>query len=341
MTSGSETNRLRAEHGLRLRRILALVALLTLGLVAPSTADAAGERYALIVAGASGGDEYARQYAAWTRDLTAVLVDRMKIERARLKVLTDTPDAATAATAANVRQYLNAVRRGMTRDDLLLIVLIGHGTYDGVDAKFNLVGADLESAQWAELVGGLPGRVVVVNTSSASFPFIERLTGERRVIVTATDSVAQRFDTVFPDFFVKALQNEASDIDKNDRISIWEAFTAATADVRRYYQRRGQLPTERALLDDNGDGVGRDAGGAGNDGSLASHLYLDEQLPGSLPTDEVLLKLMQKRASLEADLEELKIRRSFLKPGEYQSEFERLMVELARVNRDIRARVKS
>ena len=265
----------------------------------------------------------------------------MKIERARLKVLNDTPDAATAATAANVRQYLNAVRRAMTRDDLLLIVLIGHGTYDGVDAKFNLVGADLESAQWAELVGGLPGRVVVVNTSSASFPFIERLTGERRVIVTATDSVAQRFDTVFPDFFVKALQNEASDIDKNDRISIWEAFTAATADVRRYYQRRGQLPTERALLDDNGDGVGRDAGGAGNDGSLASHIYLDEQLPGSLPTDEVLLKLMQKRASLEADLEELKIRRSFLKPGEYQSEFERLMVELARVNRDIRARVKS
>ena len=73
--------------------------------------------------------------------------------------------------------------------------------------------------------------------------------------------MAQRFDTVFPDFFVKALQDEASDIDKNDRISIWEAFTAATGDVRRYYQRRGQLATERALLDDNGDGVGRDAGG--------------------------------------------------------------------------------
>jgi len=341
MSSGSETTLRRAEHGLMPRSRLALVALLASGLVAPSTAAAAGERYALIIAGASGGDEYARQYAAWTRDLTTVLVERMKIERDRLKVLSDTSDAANAATAANVRQYLSSVRRAMTRDDLLLIVLIGHGTYDGVDAKFNLVGADLESAQWAELVNGLPGRVVVVNTSSASFPFIERLTGERRVIVTATDSVAQRFDTVFPDFFVKALQNEASDIDKNDRISIWEAFTAATADVRRYYQRRGQLPTERALLDDNGDGVGRDAGGAGNDGSLASHVYLDEQLPGSLPTDEVLLKLMQKRASLEADLEELKIRRSFLKPGEYQSEFERLMVELARVNRDIRARIKS
>ncbi len=324
------------------RKILcALAGAMLAVLLTQATTAVAGERYALIVAGASGGQEYALQYAAWSRDLAAVLVDRMKIDREHLKVLTDTPDPAAASTAANVRQYLNAVRRGMTRDDLLFIVLIGHGTYDGVDAKFNLVGADLESAQWADLVSGLPGRVVIVNTSSASFPFIERLTGERRVVITATDSVAQRFDTVFPGYFIKAFQGDAADIDKNDRISIWEAFTAATGDVRRHYQRRGQLATERALLDDNGDGIGQDAGGKGEDGSLASHVYLDEPLPGAQPTDEILLKLLQKRAALEADLDELKVRRAFLRPSEYQSEFERLMVELARVNQDIRARVKS
>jgi hypothetical protein len=302
---------------------------------------AAAERYALVVSGATGGQEYATQYAAWTRDLTAVLLERMKIDRDRLVVLTETADPKTSATAANVRQSLAAVRRVMTRDDLLFIVLIGHGTYDGVDAKFNLVGADLESAQWAELVAGLPGRVVIVNTSSASFPFIERLTGERRIVVTATDSVAQRFDTVFPDYFIKALQGDAADIDKNSRISIWEAFTAAAGEVRRHYQRRGQLATERALLDDNGDGVGRDAGGTSEDGSLASHVYLDEPLPGAQPTDAVLVKLLQKRAALEADLDELRLRRSFLRPAEYQAEFERIVVELARVNKEIRERVKS
>ncbi len=307
-----------------------------------ATQPAAGERYALIVVGRERRRRSTpRSTPRWTRDLAAVLVERMKIDRAHLKVLTDTPDPSTASTAANVRQHLSTIRRAMTRDDLLFIVLIGHGTYDGVDAKFNLVGADLESAQWAELVAGLPGRVVVVNTSSASFPFIERLTGERRVVITATDSVAQRFDTVFPDYFIKALRSDASDIDKNDRISIWEAFTAATGEVRRHYQRRGQLSTERALLDDNGDGVGRDAGGNGEDGSLSSHVYLDEPLPGARPTDEVLLKLLQKRAALEADLDELKVRRSFLQPAEYQQEFERLMIELARVNQDIRKRVKS
>jgi hypothetical protein len=301
----------------------------------------AGERYALIVSGASGGPEYAEQYARWTRDLSDVLVDRMRIAREHLQVLGDTEDPATAATAANVRKHLGIVRRAMTRDDLLFIVLIGHGTYDGVDAKFNLVGSDLESAQWAELVAGLPGQVVIVNTSSASFPFIERLSGDRRVVITATDSVAQRFDTVFPEYFVKAFRGDAADIDKNDRISIWEAFSSATGEVRRYYQRRGQLSTERALLDDNGDGIGREAAGKGEDGSLASRVYLDVPLPGAPPTDEILVKLLQQRAALEAEIEELKIRRSFLRPNEYQQEFERLMIELARVNRAVRARVKS
>ena len=314
------------------------VALCLVGVAATAFA---GDRYVLIVAGASGGPDYAEQYARWSLDLAGVLSGRMKIPADRIKVLSDTPDQPKAATAANVRQHLTSIRRAMTRDDLLFVVLIGHGTFDGVDAKFNLVGADLESAQWAELLAGLPGQVVVVNTSSASFPFLERLAGERRVVISATDSVAQRFDTVFPEYFVKAFQGDAADIDKNNRISIWEAFSAATGEVRRYYQRRGQLSTERALLDDNGDGVGREASGKGEDGSLASRVYLDDPLPGAPPTDEVLLKLLQARAVLELEFEDLKIRRTFLQPAEYQKEFERLMVELARVNREIKARIKS
>jgi hypothetical protein len=323
------------------KRFVRVAAGVALALLATVPGAVAGERYALIVAGANGGLEYAAQYAAWTRDLAAVLADRMKIDKGRITMLSDAGDPASASTAANVRQHLGAVRRAMSRDDLLFIVLIGHGTYDGVDAKFNLVGTDLESAQWSELVAGLPGQVVIVNTSSASFPFLERLSGARRIVITATDSVAQRFDTVFPEFFIKAFQGDAADIDKNDRISIWEAFSAATSEVRRYYQRRGQLATERALLDDDGDGVGREAGGKGEDGSLASRTYLDVPLPGAPPTDEALVKLLQQRAAIEAELEELKVRRTFLRPNEYQQEFERLMIELARVGRDIRARIKS
>ncbi len=317
-----------------------LTLLLALICVLPSKA-LADERYALIVTGASGGQEYAQQYQQWTSSLQRVLQGRMKIDAANITVLTETAAAARRSTAENVRRAIAGVSKRMTASDLLFVVLIGHGTYDGVDAKFNLVGPDLESAEWASLVEGLPGRIVLVNTSSASFPFIERVTGERRIVITATDSVAQRFDTIFPDYFIKAFEDEQADLDKNGRVSIWEAFTAAAGGVRRHYQQRGQLATERPLLDDNGDGRGRDAVEAGNDGSAASRTYLDQQTANAAPTDDVLLDLLQKRAVIEGEIDELKLRRSFMQPPEYQKEFERLMIELSRIGRAVRERIKS
>jgi hypothetical protein len=89
--------------------------------------------------------------------------------------------------------------------DQLLVVLIGHGTFDGVDAKFNLVGPDLDAGEWKELLKDTPGRLTVVNTTSASFPFLESLAGKGRVVITATDSTAQRYETIFPESFIEAL----------------------------------------------------------------------------------------------------------------------------------------
>jgi hypothetical protein len=315
-------------------RLLLVTAIVT---IAAASASAQG-RYALIVAGASGGQEYAQQYAKWTDELSKVLAGQMKLEPAAITALTDTPQPDAAATAANVRKAIAKLRGVVGREDIVLIVLIGHGTFDGAEAKFNLVGPDLESTEWAGLLGAIAGRIVVVNTTSASFPFIERLAGPRRVVITATDSAAQRFDTVFPEYFIKSFQQDGSDIDKNGRVSIWEAFTAAASGVRRHYQQRGQLATERPLLDDNGDGVGKDATDPGEDGALASRIYLDEAVPGAAPTDPVLVKLLQRKTALEANVEELRIRRTFMPAAEYAQEFERLMIELAQVSHEVRKR---
>ena len=309
-------------------------------LAAPVTAIAQ-QRYALIVSGATGGEEYAAQYAKWIDRFTRTLTGPLTFEAARVTVLSETDRPEAAATAGNVRRAIASIRRRMTAGDLLFILLIGHGTYDGVDAKFNLAGPDLESAEWGGLLQPLPGRVVVVNTTAGSFPFIERLSGPRRVVITATDSAAQRFDTVFAEYFIGAFSDESADLDKNQRISVWEAFAQATAGVRRHYQRRGQLATERALLDDNGDGIGRSAAEQGDDGSSASQTYLDEALPGAAPTDQALLKLLQQKSLLEAELEELKIRKAFLPSEEYAREFERIIVEFARVSSEVRKRAKS
>jgi len=310
-------------------------------LLSAPVSSAAEQRFALVVSGAAGGPEYAAQYDRWGAALSKTLIENLKFDPALVTLLSDTRSTDTAATADNVRRVFTSIGARMTRDDVLFVLLIGHGTFDGIDAKFNLVGPDLESAEWSALFKSLAGRVVIVNTSSASFPFLERLSAPRRIVITATDSPAQRYDTVFPEYFIRALADPSADLDKNERISIWEAFAAASAGVRRHYQQRGQLSTEHALLDDNGDGVGNEVTTPGDDGSLASRTYLDKTLPGSLPTDEVLLKLLQRKSTLEAELEDLKIRRQFLTAAEYAKEFERLMVELAQVAHDIRQRTKS
>ena len=301
----------------------------------------AEQRYAVIITGATGGASYAQQYDKWAQALSQTLIETMKFDPLRVTVLSETPDESHVSTAANVRRLLSGLRQRMRPDDLLFVLLIGHGTFDGVDAKFNLVGPDLESAEWASLLRGIPGRLVIVNSAAASFPFIERLSGARRIVISATDSVAQRFDTVFPEYFVAAFREDAADIDKNGRISMWEAFAWAAGAVRRHYQQRGQLATERSLLDDNGDGVGREAAAQGEDGSLSSRTYLNSTAIGAPPTDEVLVDLLQRRASLEAEAEELQVKKQFMAADDYSREFERVMIALARISREIRARTKT
>jgi hypothetical protein len=306
-----------------------------------ATPVVAAERYALIVSGANGEESYAEQYGQWRQQTVTVLLEKLGFDDTRVLTLYDGGDANHASTAVGVRRSIEAIRAKMQPDDLLFVLLIGHGSFDGSEAKFNLVGPDLSSAEWGALLKPLPGQILFVNTTAASFPFLEHLAGPRRVVITATDSVAQRFDTVFPEYFVRALTDANADLDKNGRVSVWEAFAAASMGVRRYYTQRGQLATERALIDDDGDGIGRETGADGSDGSFASRLYLDPDLPGAAPTDEELLRLLQKRAALQIDADELKQRRQLMTPAEYEKEFERIMVALASVSRDIRRKQKT
>jgi len=321
-------------------KVPAVLTVLTVLTVLCGTA-ASAERYALIVSGASGEESYAPQYAQWRQAASVALIEKLGFDATHIVTLFDGGEADHASTAAGVRKAVAALRARLKSDDVVLILLIGHGSFDGAEAKFNLVGPDLSSAEWAALLKPLPGTLVIVDSTAASFPFLQSLAAPRRVVITATDSAAQRFDTVFPEYFIKALTDPEADIDKNGRISMWEAFTAASLGVKRFYTQRGQLATERALIDDNGDGEGREAGGDGTDGSASARLYLDPDVPGAAPTDEALLTLLQKRASLQADVDDLKQRRQLMTPDEYQKEFERIMIELARVSRDIRARQKN
>jgi hypothetical protein len=243
---------------------------------------------------------------------------------------------AVPATRDNVRATLGKLAQEMKREDVALIVLFGHSTFDGVDAKFNLVGPDLEATEWERLVNALPGRVVFVNTTAASAPFMKRLASNGRVVITATDNPAQRYQTVFPEFFAQAFEATEVDLDKDGRVSIWEAFAYASSQVKQYYRQRGQLSVERPVLDDTGDGVGKESGEPGPDGSIASRTFLDNSDDPGTGSGPALSELINRRNSLEADFDDLKRKRSFMPAGDYEKQRDQLLIEISRISHEIR-----
>ena len=313
---------------------------LVLSFVLAAASSFAGERYALIVTGASGGDDYARKYDTLRVSFVSTLKEKFGFDQPHLSVLADHESAGVLlATRANVQRVLSDLRQRMTKDDLLFVLLIGHGTSaNGEDAKFNLVGPDLSASEWSDLLKPLPGRLVFVDTSGASFPFMQKLAGRSRVVLTATDSAAQQFETVFPEFFIKAFDDPAADLDKNGRVSLWEAFSYASAGVRQWFDQHGQLPTERPLLDDDGDGIGREAQNPGSDGALARAVYLEPDAASAADGAATLTALQKAKADLERQIDELKARKSTMASDAYEAELERLLLELARVSQQIRTK---
>jgi len=314
-----------------------VVAAMVCGLAVSASA---GERYAVVVTGATGGEQYARQYDGWRTSFVNILRDTWNYPDDHVCVPAETEgDGAVPSTRDNVRRVLADLRARATKDDVVLVLLVGHGSgVDSDEAKFNLVGPDLSAAEWADLLRPIAGRLVFVDTASGSFPFVERLSGRGRIVITANDSVAQQFETVFAGFFVKAFDDDSADSDKSGRVSIWEAFVYASDGVRRWYESRGQLATERALLDDNGDRIGREADGAGADSLLAQVTYLQPDRPIVETGDTELTGLLRRRAALEAELEALRARKPTMMPDEYETALEKILLEIAQIDRRVRSK---
>jgi hypothetical protein len=313
------------------RATLACAAFLLLT-VATATAQ---ERYAVVIAGAAGGEPYAAKLSGWRQRLVSVLREKLAFGADRIQVFAENSSDAQPATRERVTVAIEKLAQVAGPEDLVVLVLMGHGSFDGVEAKFNLVGPDLDTTEWRDLIRPLRSRVILVNTTAASFPFVERLSGPRRIILTATETPAQKFDTIFAEHFINVLADSAADLDKDGRVSVLEAFSAASRQVKQQYERAGQLPIERAVLDDNGDGVGKWAGGDGTDGATAARTFLDGA-ESTTPADPALAELLQKRAALEAQVDDLRARKVLMPPDEYAREFERVMIDLARVSREIR-----
>jgi hypothetical protein len=317
------------------RARISAVVLLGLGLSALSFA---GENYALVVTGASGGEPYATKYTNWRQSFVSTLRTKFGYPDDHVIVIAERAGAGIrTATRDEIRRTLLELRGRLTKDDQLVVLLIGHGTTAdgsrGEDAKFNLVGPDLKASEWGDLLRPLASRVVFVDTTAVSYPFLHHLAGPGRIVVTATDSTAQEFETVFGELFIRAFEDPSADADKNGRVSLFEAFSYASAATRAWYEQRGQLPTERPLIDDDGDGVGHEASNPGSDGALARATFLRAS---SMPADAVGAAAVRRQRELESQIDDLKRKRPSMPPADYDAELERLLLELARASASTR-----
>ena len=229
---------------------------------------------------------------------------------------------------------------GAGADDTIFVVLIGHGSFDGKVAKFNLPGPDMTAADFEPLMKRLaPRRIVLVNTASASGPFIEALSGPGRTIVTATRNGRESFATIFGGYFVDALTSDAADADKNKRVSVLEAFDYARREVATAYERQGIILIEHALLDDSGDKEGTATPTVdGKEGRVAALMSLGTAGQGDpLPSDPKLRALYEERRALERRVESLRLMKDSMDPQKYAADLEKLVTDLALKTREIRA----
>jgi hypothetical protein len=219
------------------------------------------------------------------------------------------------------------------------LVLIGHGTHDRNSSKFNLKGPDITAEAIAKAMSVVKAKWLVIDGSSSSGPFINALSGENRIIITATKSGSEQNYSRFSEYLSKSISDPSTDLDHDDCVSILEAFLAASNRVAQFYENEGRLASEQALLDDNGDSRGTPAAfyrgarpikapanGLKLDGALASRTLVSNFGKPDLRTAEEKTK----SELLFDQIESLRDRKKEQNEQEYYSELERLFLELAK-----------
>jgi hypothetical protein len=291
-------------------------------------------KFAVIIDGPGGEEVYAKQFGEWTAQLRASLSEKFGFDGKNIRVLSG--KEPPKATAEEVKKTFADLKSQLNADNVLFVFLIGHGSFDGKEAKFNLIGPDLAASEYNALLSSLPTRrVIVFNMASASGEFIKSLSAKGRIVITATRNGQETNATRFTGFFINALNATDADTDQDGHISVLEAFVYANRLTEDFYKRAGRLATEHALLDDNGDGVGHDKLEAG-EGLLARATYLDSLSVDEAAATAAIGRMLKERTRLEAEIEQVIAHKANMQETEYEATLERLFIELAKVNRSIK-----
>jgi hypothetical protein len=287
-----------------------------------------------VVIGAAGAPEYEEAFRTWADRWrqAAEMGSAVHVEIGRA----ESPDQNDRE---RLKQFLADLHE--PSNEPLWLVFIGHGTYYREVAKFNLRGPDLAADDLAAWLDPIERPLIVVNCASSSGPYLNKLSGPKRIIITATKSGAEQNYARFGDYLSTAITDSVADLDHDERVSLLEAFLTAAGEVSKFYERESRLATEHALLDDNGDSLGTPAnffrgirptraprGEAKIDGSRAARVGLIS----SAGQRNFSAEQLAERDRLEDAIEQLRAAKSDMNEDAYYEQLEPLMVELARLH---------
>jgi len=295
---------------------------------------ASPEQAKLIVAvGAPGEDEFGTAFLEWAGQLEAA-AKRGGVDCLLIGTRTNDP------ISAREKLQLALANEAKETTAELWLVLIGHGTFDGKEGKFNLRNLDVSATELASWLQPLRRPLAVIDTTSASAPFLNKLSGSNRVVITATRSGNEINFARFGKFFAQACASAEADLDKDGQTSLLEAFLMASRQLKEFYSNEGRLMTEHALLDDNGDGLGTPpdwfrgirATKTARDGSALDGLRAHQfHLVRSEAEMKLSPEVRARRDELELTIAALRTEKKTLSEDEYYQKLEALLLELARL----------
>ena len=302
-----------------MRSLLSLTAAALLGFSAHAAT------YYVTISGLGGEPDYDQRFKMWADDIDGSL----KRAGGEANVIN-----LQAPTREQVRAKLTELSHQAKPSDALILMLIGHGSFDGVEYKFNLPGPDITGAELGALLDRIPAtRQLVVNTTSSSGGSIEALRRPSRVVICATKTGSEKNATIFARYWAEALRDPAADSDKNEAVSALEAFHFAQRKTTESFETQKRLATEHSVLEDTGKGEGERAPSTENgEGKLASTFAVVRLgANAAAARDPAKRPLLDRKEQLEQAIDKLKYEKAAMPIELYKTQLTQLLIELAKV----------
>jgi hypothetical protein len=277
------------------------------------------------ISGLGGEADYDQRFKMWAEDIDGSL----KKAGGDAKVIT-----LQVPTREKIRAQMAEIAREAKPSDALVLMLIGHGSFDGVEYKFNIPGPDITGQELAALLDRVPAaRQLVVNMTSSSGGSIEFLRRPTRVVISATKSGTEKNATVFARYWAEALRDPAADTDKNEAVSALEAFHYAQRKTNEFFDTNKRLATEHAVLEDTGKGEGERNPNTGNgQGKLAAAFPVVRLgANAAAARDPVKRPLLDRKEQIEQAIDQLKYQKAAMPEAAYKQQLTALLLELARI----------